>query len=219
MGDAAMAGSVLYVHVADDGGILAIDAGSGRSAWVVLSELSRRLQTLRSDRGSVLLSREAGSPMARPVLELVRSAEVPVIESPEIHPDAVRAGGATALMAAAYVGADELARDLVARGAQLETRDQEGFTALMYAANGGQEAAVRLLVDAGAAVDATDREGSTPLMFAAQHGHLRIVKKLLSAGASVAARRADGLAAHDFAARNGHPRVAAILQSAAGQES
>jgi hypothetical protein len=211
-----MTESVLYVHVADDGGVLTIDGTSGLSAWVDVPRLSRRLEELRSDRGSVLMSRESGSALAQPVLDLVLGAGVPVVESPEVHPDAVRTGGATALMSAAYVGADHLARDLVARGADLEARDIECFTALMYAANSGQEEIVRLLVDAGADVDAADDQGSSPLMFAAQHGHRGSVKKLLAAGADVAARRTDGLTAQDFATRNGHERVAAILQAADG---
>jgi ankyrin repeat protein len=47
-------------------------------------------------------------------------------------------------MAAAYVGALELARDLIERGADLAVQDEEGFSALMYAANGGQDELVGL---------------------------------------------------------------------------
>jgi hypothetical protein len=85
----------------------------------VVAELTHRLQTLRSQGGSVLLSQEEGSGLAAHALELVRRAGVPVVESREIHPDAVRSGGATSLMAAAYVGAEGLVRDLVARGPAL----------------------------------------------------------------------------------------------------
>ena len=211
-----MTSPALYVHVADDGGVLVIDGESGRSAWVVVAELVRRLEVLRAAGGSVLLSHESGTPIAGRVLDLIRGTEALVVPSREVHPDAVRPGGATSLMSAAYVGAIYLARDLVERGADLGARDEEGFSALMYAANGGQDELVKLLLDAGADVDETDHSGSTPLMFAAQHGHAVIVKRLLAAGANVDARRADGLIARDFATTNGHARVASILLSAEG---
>jgi ankyrin repeat protein len=92
----------------------------------------------------VLLSQERGSRVAAPALNLVLAADVPVVASREVHPDAIRKGGATALMAAAYVGALELARDLIERGADLAVQDEEGFSALMYAANGGQDELVGL---------------------------------------------------------------------------
>jgi hypothetical protein len=204
---------VLYVHVADDGGVLAVDGESGRSAWIGVSELTRRLDALRKEGGSVLLSREGGSVMASPVLKLIDGTGLRIAASPEIHPDALRSGGATALMSAAYVGAVELARDLIDRGVDLDAQDDDGFTALMYAANAGNEELVRLLVGAGADVNQSDNAGSTPLMFAAQHGHDRIVKKLLASGAKAGARRDDGLTAHDFAIQNGHSQLAAVLSA------
>jgi hypothetical protein len=203
----------LYVHLADDGGILLIDSATGRSVWAALGELGRRLSVLRASGGSVLLSREAGSRLAEPTLALIRSAGVPVVPCPEVHPDAVRGGASTTLMSLAYVGAVELAQDLIQRGADLEAEDEEGFTALMYAAKTGQEQIVELLVRAGADVNHHDREGSTALMFAAQHGFLKIVKKLLAAKAETGSMRADGLRAYDFAVGNGHRRVASIIMS------
>jgi len=207
-------GSVLYVHVADDEGVMVIDGDSGRSAWIPVADLTRRLEALRTAGGSVLLSQEFGSGIAAPVLNMVVTADVPVVPSRDVHPDAIRKGGATALMAAAYVGAVVLARDLIERGADLAIQDEEGFSALMYAANGGQDELVELLVGAGADVNQVDHAGSTALMFASRHGHARIVKKLLIGGAKVGARRADGLTARDFASGSGHERIAGILLSA-----
>ena len=207
----------LYVHLADDGGILVIDSASGRSMWVALAELERQMDVLRASGGSVLLSGETGSRLADAALSLVRRAGLPAVHSPEIHPDAVRSGGATTLMSMAYMGATELAQDLVQRGTELEAEDEDGFTALMYAANAGQEQVVELLIRTGADVNHRDREGSTALMFAAQHGFLGIVKKLLAAKAEIGSRRADGLMAYDFAVGNDHRRVASIIMSADSQ--
>lgn len=214
-----MSEPALYVHVADDGGILVIDGETGRSAWVVLAELVRRLEALQGAGGAVLLSQGRGSPIAAAVLEVIGGTGLPIVQSQDVHPDAIRVGGATTLMFAAYVGAVELAEDLVRRGADLGAQDGEGFSALMYAANAGQDEVARFLVEAGADVNQVDHEGSTALMFAAQHGHVGVVKRLLAGGADISASRADGLTARDFAVRNGHQRVAAILLSAESQRS
>jgi hypothetical protein len=209
--------SILYVHVADDGGILVIEGDTGRPAWVVEAELVRRLDVLKRGGGSVLLSQGLGSPVAASTLKLIQAVDVPIIQSREVHPDAVRGGGATTLMFAAYVGAMEVAQDLVRRGAALEAQDEEGFTALMYAANAGQDQLIQVLIDASADVNHADHTGATALVFAAQHGHLGIVRRLLAAGADSSVRRVGGLTAHDFAARNGHQRVAAALLLAEGK--
>jgi hypothetical protein len=208
----------VYVHVADDGGLLVIDGGTGRSSWVTEAELSDRVRQQRERGGALLLSLERGSPMAAAVVSAIRAAGVPTTLATEVHPDAVRSGGLTALMSAAYLGADALALDLLRRGAAHSAQDESGFTALMYAANGEQDAMVAALIEAGAAVDQVDREGSTALMFAAQRGGLATVRRLLAAGADPTARRtADGRTARDLATGHGHDRVAAVLLAAEGQ--
>ncbi len=210
-------GPVLYVHVADDGGLLVIEGEGGRSAWVTEPELARRVDAVVAAGGSLLVSQERGSALATPIVVALEAAGAPVVAATEVHPDATRGGAGTSLMASAYVGAVELVQDLVARGADLEARDESGYTALMYAANAAEDEVVRLLVDAGADVDARDRQGATPIMFAAQQGALRSIKKLLSAGADASTRRvADGLTALDFAVMHGHERAAAILRSVTG---
>ncbi len=205
---------VLYVHVADDGGILTVDGVSGRSRWVTLPEFEHVLEELRAEDGSILVSSEEGSVIAAATLARIADAGLRVVRSPEVHPDARRGGGSTALMAMSYAGAAELVSDLIQRGAELDAGDDDGFTALMYASKAGHDNVLDLLVRAGADVNQCDHEGSTPLMFAAQHGHLKVVKKLLAAGADGTARRRDGLTAHDFAVGNGHTRAASMIMSA-----
>ncbi len=205
---------VLYVHVADDGGLFVIDE-DGRSAWVRQDELLHYVGAIRDRGGSVLLSQERGSPVAESALRAIADFRVTLTRSPEVHPDAVRGEGATALMSAAYLGKIELLRDLLQRGVDVASRDIDGFDALMYAANGGQEEAVSLLVERGADPNQIDRDGSTALMLAAQRGDIKIVKRLLVAGADPrTSRKTDGLKAVDFAAGNGHERVAAVLAAA-----
>lgn len=211
-------GSTLYLHVANDGGLLAVESATGRSMWVTRPDLQMRLESLRKEDGLILLSHEGGSAIADPVLDLVREASIPVTASPAIHPDAKRSGGSTTLMSFAYMGAVELIQDLLARGADLDGEDDGGCTALMYAANAGHERAVAVLLKAGADYNHRDREGGTALMYAAQHGHLGPVKRLLAVGADGRARRNDGLTAGEIADRNGHGRVASVILSAEMRE-
>jgi hypothetical protein len=211
----------LYVHVANDGGLLAIDGRDGKSAWVTLADLRRRLANLREQRGTLLLSSdlEPPSPTATTAFDAISEAEVPLESATQVHSDAVREGGSTALMFAAYVGAEELARDLIERGADLEAADADGFTAVMYAANAGEVGVVSMLIEAGADLDRADRQGSTPLMFAAQHGSFTIVRRLLAGGADARRRGQHGMCASDFAREGGHDKVAAVLLSAEQQPS
>ena len=92
--------------------------------------------------------------------------------------------GLTALMAASWEGHAEVVKELLAAGANVNTRARDGRTALMFASYHGHPEVVKLLLKAGAQVNdrAFDRPG-TSLTFAAQNGHLEVVQILLEAGA------------------------------------
>jgi hypothetical protein len=209
-----MAERDLYVHVADDGGLLVIEGGSGKSSWVTEPELRARVAAARDAGGGVVVSAEQGTPLSVAALEAIRATGVRVVPATQVHPDAVRPPGVTSLMAAAYVGAAHLVEDLLRRGADVEAQDELGYSALMYAANASHSDLVGRLVEAGAPLDQRDRQGSTPLMFAASQGDLRSVRKLLAAGSDPHLRRtADALSAFDIAQANGHEKVASVLLS------
>ena len=57
---------------------------------------------------------------------------------------------------------------LVARGAQVNTRDKEGRTALMFAVDRGDVEVVEALLQAGADASVVNQEGATALMYAFQ---------------------------------------------------
>jgi ankyrin repeat protein len=211
----------LYVHVANDGGLLTVDGQDGRSAWVTLADLRLRLARLREQDGALLLSSDLDppTPVAATAFDAIAEAGVPMESATAVHPDAVRQGGSTALMSAVFVGAEGLARDLIERGVDLDATDVDGYTALMYAANAGDVGLVSMLVDAGADLDRADRQGSTPLMFAAQNGSFAVVRRLLAGGADVRRRGQHGLCASDFARQGGHDKVAAVLMTAEQQPS
>jgi len=114
---------------------------------------------------------------------------------------------ATALMRAALAGDVELARLLLAHGADPHIISKDRETTLMAACGTGfingyhrqrspaeRLELVKLLVDLGEDVNAADNYGITPLMVAANLGDIEIVKYLISKGAD--------LGAHDLGKKN-----------------
>ena len=73
------------------------------------------------------------------------------------------ARGGTPLMAAALTGQTEIAGMLIAKGARLDTRNQDGATALMIAAFFGYPDTVKLLLEKGADANVANNRGHTPL--------------------------------------------------------
>ena len=126
--------------------------------------------------------------------------------------------GFTALHLAAFFGRTDVARMLLARGADPNARATGGLRVqpLHSAVAGGHAAIAELLVDAGADVNAAQDGGSTPLMGAAQNGLSDTVALLLAHGADPRAYDQDILTAADLADRAGHPEVAATIRTAAG---
>ena len=114
---------------------------------------------------------------------------------------------ATVLMRAALAGDVELARLLLAHGADPHIISKDRETALMAACGTGfingyhrqrspadRLELVKLLIDLGEDVNAADNYGITPLMVAANLGDIEIVKYLISKGAD--------LGAHDLGKKN-----------------
>jgi ankyrin repeat protein len=106
-------------------------------------------------------------------------------------------------------------RDLLSRGAAVNTADRRGFTLLMWASAGGHAEMVRLLLDAGAVPDRRAADGTTALMLASANGFTEIVRLLLSRGVNVAAVK-SGISAHQLAIARGHSAVATLLAQADG---
>lgn len=87
---------------------------------------------------------------------------------------------------------DDLARWLIARGADIETPDSRGETPL-HSRAGDWRAQIAVLLELGADVHARDSRGNTPLHLAARIGHLANAEALLARGADANARNAAGL--------------------------
>ncbi|OAB79342.1 hypothetical protein WSTR_05300 [Wolbachia endosymbiont of Laodelphax striatellus] len=77
------------------------------------------------------------------------------------------------------------AKDLIGKGASLDTKDSDGWTLLHWAARKGQLEFAKFLVDKGANISAEDEYGKKPIHRAAMAGHRNIMEFLLSKGISV----------------------------------
>ena len=121
-----------------------------------------------------------------------------LIDWPQTQVEARNRADESALMMAALKGQTDLARRLIARGADV---NKTGWSPLHYAATGGHQAMISLLLDAHAYLDADSPNGTTPLMMAAQYGSIAAVRQLLEAGADASLRNQLGLTAQDFALR------------------
>ena len=135
-----------------------------------------------------------------------------LVEQPGIQLDARNPEGETALMIACLRGDDELARAMVARGAQVNPPGHApAWTALSYAATGGGDALVKFLLEHGARIDQAAPNGTTPLMMASYFGHTSTVRLLLAAGADARRKNAMGFSAMDLAMQREHRDTAAVL--------
>ena len=86
-----------------------------------------------------------------------------------------------ALLRAANEGHTAYLRALLARGAQPDARDSQGFTPLMLAAQGGYVDSVRALLERGANLEALNYAGATAEAIAAEKGHRVVAEQLRAA--------------------------------------
>jgi ankyrin repeat protein len=145
------------------------------------------------------------------LIDAVRRGDLPAVEALlDADPRALGRGdaqGMTPLLWAAFQGDAEVARVLLARGADAGVKDPRGATALMLAAEGGHLAVVRLLVPSGDA----DARGEA-LRCAAGAGHLTMVVWLLDeAGVELEYRGTDGRTPLTCAVLGGHAALAEEL--------
>jgi uncharacterized protein len=112
------------------------------------------------------------------------------------------------LMMACLRGQADMARKLIARGADV---NKTGWTPLHYAATNGSVAIIQMLLDESAYIDAASPNGTTPLMMAAMYGTPDAVKLLLDAGADPTLKNQLGMTAMDFAKRGDRKDAADLL--------
>ncbi len=131
-----------------------------------------------------------------------------LVDWPDTRVEARNRVDESALMMAALKGHADLARRLIARGADV---NKTGWTPLHYAATGSHAALITMLMDAHAYIDAESPNGTTPLMMAAQYGSAATVRQLLESGADASLKNQLGLTAQDFALRSGRQEVFELI--------
>ena len=100
--------------------------------------------------------------------------------------------GKTVLYFAAFNKNPDIIKALLAAGAEVNAKDEDGWTPLHFAAGFTENPdIIKILLAAGAEVDAKNEEGFTPLMWAVLADDARQVTQLLAKGAAVNARIKD----------------------------
>jgi hypothetical protein len=118
------------------------------------------------------------------------------------------------LMMAALVGNAAVARQLIARDADI---NKPGWAPLHYAATNGHTDIMQLLLDGYAYIDASAPNGATPLMMAAEFGNIAAVQLLLDAGADATLKNRLGQTALDYARRGNRPDAIKVLSELAAR--
>jgi ankyrin repeat protein len=96
-----------------------------------------------------------------------------------VNPDARDAQGRTALLVAAHGNRIEVARALIAAGADVNARDHIEDSPYLYAGAEGRLEILRMTLAAGADLKSVNRYGGTALIPACHHGYPDTVRELL----------------------------------------
>jgi ankyrin repeat protein len=119
--------------------------------------------------------------------------------------------GNTALITASMGGHANCVDVLVSRGADVNSKNNEGITALMAASGNGHANCIDVLVSGGANVNASDKDGFTALTWACQGGHMGCINMLLSKGVEIENKDDSGGTALMEASRYGHANCIELL--------
>ena len=109
------------------------------------------------------------------------------------------------------MGHFDVATLLIERGAEVDSRNRDGWTPLLTASLHGQLEVARLLLDHGADVNTRQRYQMTPLHVASYRGDFEMVQLLLERGADANVRGVDGLTPREVARQYRNHRIAEIL--------
>ena len=119
--------------------------------------------------------------------------------------------GFTALHLACFFAHADTARELIARGADVNARNNRRDSALRLAAEGGHTEIVGLLLKSGANVNASTEGGKNSLISAAFNGHVEIGRLLISHNAQISPAISMGETPLHFAATFGHVEFVRLL--------
>ena len=125
-----------------------------------------------------------------------------------------------ALRKAVQDGEMQTVKDLLAKGANVNAKDDKGRTALLWVAPARDNPEmVKVLIEKGADVNAKDNEGETALMIAASQSNPGILEALIEAGAEVdATNKAGGTALMAAAFRANIEEIKILLAKGADRK-
>lgn len=112
-------------------------------------------------------------------------------------------GEPTALILAAGSGNNSLVKNLILKGATLNSIDEQGYSALARAAQGSHLTTMKILINAGADVDVAP-QGQSLLMLVVEDNNPLLTQLLIEAGADLNYRDQDGDSALKIARRKGY---------------
>jgi ankyrin repeat protein len=123
-------------------------------------------------------------------------------------------------MRAALEGRTEMIKALLAKGGDVNERDNWGRTALMFAAINLHHETVRTLLESGADVNVKAYDGATALMLAACAGDIDTVRAFLARGADVNGKFVTtGKTASMLAAEHRYDEIAQLIREIEGTTS
>ncbi len=102
---------------------------------------------------------------------------------------------------------------LIARGANVNIRDNRGVTPLVVATNINFVEGVELLISSGARVDDTNNAGETPLITAVHNRNIPLVRLLLKAGADPDRADNSGRSAREYAKLDSNVALLNVIES------
>ena len=177
--------------------------------------------TIRGARASVLalavLAVGIGACSADPDVRSAAPATTVTTEAPIQAPPTTRQLDHSLdddLFAAAASNDAARVRDLIARGADLETRGDQGRTPLIAATKNRASAAAVALIDAGADVDAKDDLQDSAYLYAGAEGFDEILEPVLRHGADLRSVNRYGGTALIPASEHGHVSTVRLLVAA-----
>jgi ankyrin repeat protein len=158
------------------------------------------------DAGASFTKEHAVTPEAKELFEAIRRGQLSAIRTIlDRDPKLVRAvdeNGSTPLILAAYWASAAEVKELLARGADPNARNDSGVAALIPATDNLETS--RLLIEAGAEVNVRTEAGDSALMVAARRaGAMPVAAYLLSKGADAGTSALDGDTALHRAALSG----------------
>lgn len=164
------------VHLRDRNGYTAYDYASGHGRVATLELLFSHSKTADTQNHRQFAALMAASMMANPTL--LPDAGQPLTTINRITPD-----NRSALHVVASIGAYDMAKILIERGADVNLKNRDEQIPLHWAAWNNRENLVQMLIEKGAKINAIDKEGNSPLHFAVQNNALDTARLLLALGA------------------------------------